>query len=128
MVAFYYDTSVDIRFDIRTEPEAEPEYESFTVDVRLHLDGSYSPGVPARIHYDEYDHPAEGPDIELSLERVEIRTNPKADEFRPAVGACYPDANDQAVIDAAEELVDERPDGLIEALIEECCPEPEWCE
>lgn len=120
MVEFFHDTSVDIRFDIRTEHEAEPEYESFTVDVRLHCEGSYSPGRPARIFYDECDHPAEGPDIEISLERVEIRTNPMADEFRPAVGASYPDANDQAVIDAVEALVDERPDALVEALREAC--------
>ncbi len=123
-VAFTWDTSVDIRFDIRTNPEAEPEIEDFTVDIRLHCEGI--PGEPEHIPpYDRpelYD-PGSGP--EITLERVEIRTELGKDVFRPAVAACYPDANDAAVIRAAEALVDSQPDGLVEALRDACEPDME---
>ena len=34
-------------------------------EVVLSVEYTYSPGCPARIHYDENDHPAEGPELEI---------------------------------------------------------------
>lgn len=124
VVKFFWDTSVDIVFDIRTNPESEPEHEIFTVYLRLHCEGI--PGTPECGHGYMADpagyDPGSAPYI--ILDYVEIRTAPDKDAFRRAVEADSLHVNDQDVIEVAVNLVDKLPDGLVEALnyaADECC-------
>lgn len=41
-------------------------------DVRIVY--TYTPGCPARIHYDEWGHPAEGPEIDIISVQEEVTT------------------------------------------------------
>lgn len=53
----------------RTDADGEP----FDVDMVIYFEvTSRSPGCPARIRYDEWDHPAEAAEYEFAITRIEF--------------------------------------------------------
>jgi hypothetical protein len=113
---FFYDTTVTIKFPLPAHPEAEAEYESEDFDIRIHCEGHLGTPESGRFGNPEnYDH---GCDPEVILKRVEIRTVPDKDVFRPARAPLYLGDmdSDRDIIGAAENIVEDMPDGLLDAL------------
>ena len=49
----------------------EDYLETVVAEVEVEIEYNYIPGTPARINYDENDHPAESPEIDIIAVRVE---------------------------------------------------------
>ena len=58
-------------FHCDTTYEREDALGNVTCSVEVRIEFTYTPAVSARIHWDENDHPAEGPEIEISGIREE---------------------------------------------------------
>jgi hypothetical protein len=53
-----------------TDDEEDPNYQPELIDVGVDYDYHEDPYIPARIRYDDYDHPEEGGDDEVYIRRV----------------------------------------------------------
>ena len=49
-----------------TTYEREDHLGNVTASLEVRIEYTFTPGVPARIMWDENDHPAEGPEIEIA--------------------------------------------------------------
>ena len=53
-----------------TDDENDPNYQPELIDVGVNYKYTAEPYIPARIKYDDYDHPEEGGEIEIDVKRV----------------------------------------------------------
>lgn len=53
-----------------TDDENDPNYQPELIDVGVDYDYHEDPYIPARIRYDDYDHPEEGGEDEVYIRRV----------------------------------------------------------
>jgi hypothetical protein len=53
-----------------TDDENDPNYQPEFIDIGVDYSYTEEPYIPARIRYDDYDHPEEGGEIEIDVKRV----------------------------------------------------------
>ena len=98
-------------YTYNTTYERENAEGNVTGSLEVRFKYTFLPGVPARIRYDEHDHPAEAPEIEITHIHIEVTTTDGGKRWFDAI----PDDHEMLLGWAREALFD----GMVEEAIDE---------